>query len=256
MVSGVGPASTLTQYGIPVVKDLPAVGRNLQDHPGFVLLAFLKKPLSSKFLSNKDITDYDNFKTGPLTILSAIGMGFTTNNQSKSEHDTRYQIPILVSNAETLYTRLYIPSPLGKRHSPISAISDAGHVSLNVLVFQNLLLAPESRGSLTIRSNSIHDAPVVDGQTLADPRDREGAADLVRTAVKFANTASIQRMGIAFMTADPQLLCITFPRDSESFYQCVVSQYTYSIVALLCVQVNEDNDRIGGAIRWQWWMHH
>jgi choline dehydrogenase len=32
--SGIGPAALLGRFGIPVVADLPAVGRNLVDHPG------------------------------------------------------------------------------------------------------------------------------------------------------------------------------------------------------------------------------
>lgn len=32
--SGIGAASLLKQHGVPVVRDLPAVGRNLTDHPG------------------------------------------------------------------------------------------------------------------------------------------------------------------------------------------------------------------------------
>ena len=34
MLSGVGPADHLREVGIPVVHDLPGVGRNLRDHPG------------------------------------------------------------------------------------------------------------------------------------------------------------------------------------------------------------------------------
>ena len=33
LLSGVGPAEHLQQMGIPVVVDLPGVGRNLNDHP-------------------------------------------------------------------------------------------------------------------------------------------------------------------------------------------------------------------------------
>ena len=32
-VSGLGPRSVLERIGVPVVVDLPGVGRNLQDHP-------------------------------------------------------------------------------------------------------------------------------------------------------------------------------------------------------------------------------
>ena len=33
MLSGVGPADHLQEMGIPVVHDLPGVGRNFSDHP-------------------------------------------------------------------------------------------------------------------------------------------------------------------------------------------------------------------------------
>ena len=37
MLSGIGPEAHLRDMGIPVVTDLPGVGRNLNDHPDFVL---------------------------------------------------------------------------------------------------------------------------------------------------------------------------------------------------------------------------
>ncbi|HVI18305.1 MAG TPA: GMC family oxidoreductase N-terminal domain-containing protein, partial [Gaiellales bacterium] len=38
MLSGIGPADDLAGHGIPVVADLPGVGRNLQDHPASALV--------------------------------------------------------------------------------------------------------------------------------------------------------------------------------------------------------------------------
>lgn len=42
MLSGVGPAAHLQQHGINVVRDLPGVGENLQDHFGIDIVAELK----------------------------------------------------------------------------------------------------------------------------------------------------------------------------------------------------------------------
>jgi len=39
MLSGIGPADALRQFGIAVVADLPGVGSNLQDHPGAPIIA-------------------------------------------------------------------------------------------------------------------------------------------------------------------------------------------------------------------------
>jgi len=46
MLSGIGPAQHLHSQGINVVKDLPGVGQNLNDHPDFVLKFKCLKPVS------------------------------------------------------------------------------------------------------------------------------------------------------------------------------------------------------------------
>jgi len=46
MLSGIGPADDLRELGIPVVKDLPGVGRNLSEHPRVPILFELKERIS------------------------------------------------------------------------------------------------------------------------------------------------------------------------------------------------------------------
>jgi len=46
MLSGIGPASHLSQMNIPIVADLPGVGQNLNDHPDFVLKYRCLEPVS------------------------------------------------------------------------------------------------------------------------------------------------------------------------------------------------------------------
>ena len=46
MLSGIGPGGELGRHGIPVLHDLPGVGRNLQDHVDCVLAYACTKPVS------------------------------------------------------------------------------------------------------------------------------------------------------------------------------------------------------------------
>ncbi|EXU98747.1 GMC oxidoreductase [Metarhizium robertsii] len=54
-LSGVGPASELAQFGIPLVKDLPGVGTNLQDHYEVAVQGRL--PSDWRFLSGCTFSD-------------------------------------------------------------------------------------------------------------------------------------------------------------------------------------------------------
>ena len=217
MLSGVGPAATLTGLGIPVLKDLPGVGQNLQDHPSVTVYAALQKPLYDKSLSEQDIRDYDNNKTGPLINSCALGLASLTNYQSTSEHDTRVQIPMFGFNLESAYIRLLYPSPLGTRYRPASIIADTGVISTNLLVFENLLLLPYSRGSVSIGSRNVKDFPVIDAQILADVRDRQAAGDILRKVVNLTKTNAMQSLGIAAVLIDRQLLCALFSARKSGF---------------------------------------
>ena len=48
MVSGIGPADHLAEFGIPVAADLPSVGENLQDHVVAPLRYRCDRPVSVK----------------------------------------------------------------------------------------------------------------------------------------------------------------------------------------------------------------
>src|SRR5262249_38367373 len=60
MLSGIGPADHLAQLGMPVVRDAPEVGRNLQNHPAYSL----------RYACSQPVTAYKYLNPG-----AAIGMG-------------------------------------------------------------------------------------------------------------------------------------------------------------------------------------
>lgn len=88
MLSGVGPQDHLTAHGINVVKDLPGVGQNLQDHPAAVVSYECSKGneglsvtsvirISGTTLNNpKVVLDWMLNKSGPLTSTGCDHGGF------------------------------------------------------------------------------------------------------------------------------------------------------------------------------------
>lgn len=76
MLSGIGPGSHLRDIGIPLIKDLPGVGRNLQDHVGIGGLTFLvDKPITiiqDRFQPTAITTQYVLNERGPMTSLGGL----------------------------------------------------------------------------------------------------------------------------------------------------------------------------------------
>ena len=77
MLSGLGPSETLQRHAIPVVANLPGVGRHLLDHPGVLLKFRVHERDSIRFMTGTSLVDRARriyavlqfllFGTGPLT---------------------------------------------------------------------------------------------------------------------------------------------------------------------------------------------
>ena len=81
MVSGIGPSSTLQQYGIKVISDLAGVGQNMWDHPFFAPSYRVAVPTLTRiandvgFLAAKFL-EYSTAHTGPMTNPIADFLGW------------------------------------------------------------------------------------------------------------------------------------------------------------------------------------
>ncbi|APA10650.1 hypothetical protein SS1G_12508 [Sclerotinia sclerotiorum 1980 UF-70] len=71
-LSGVGPASVLDRYSIPVIFDLPAVGQNLFEHFAFFQIFKLRNPERGLSLGHPSLSD-PAFFNGMLTLPTSRG---------------------------------------------------------------------------------------------------------------------------------------------------------------------------------------
>ncbi|MBP6986193.1 MAG: GMC family oxidoreductase N-terminal domain-containing protein [Alphaproteobacteria bacterium] len=89
MLSGVGPAKHLGMYQIPVVKDLPGVGENMQDHPIACTVYKAKKPV----LLGDDpeaFKKWDQNRSGPFASSGVEAGLFTKINQKDIMSDLQF----------------------------------------------------------------------------------------------------------------------------------------------------------------------
>jgi len=176
-LSGIGPAKLLEEFHIPVIKDLPGVGENLQDHLQFRLIYELNEPistndqLSSWFGQLKMGLDWLFFRGGPLSIGINQGGLFTRVMEESKSPDIQFHMATLSAEMAG-----------GKVH-PFSGFT--------MSVCQ---LRPESRGYVRIQSNDPLVPPKMFANYLATPGDRDTSIAAVKYARKLAQTQPLQSL--------------------------------------------------------------
>ncbi len=174
-LSGVGPADLLRSHGIAVVRDVPGVGENLQDHLQARVMFRCTKPitinddLASAWRRMKMGLRWITSRTGPLAIgINHAGLFTRVLPESKSP-DVQFHFAAL--SAELA----------GAKVHPWSGFT--------MSVCQ---LRPESRGTVRIRSNDALEAPSIQANYLATDTDRRCMIGGVKLARALAATAALR----------------------------------------------------------------
>jgi choline dehydrogenase-like flavoprotein len=156
LLSGVGDPAQLAQHGIAPVHALPAVGRNLHDHPASSV-SVRTTDTSSYGLSWRTLPRsvliplrYLLFRMGPLASNVYEANGFVRSAPGLDRPD----LQIIFMPAHRNESGFWLP--LGHGYG---------------IIFVNL--RPASRGSVTLAGPDPHLQPVIDFNFLADERDME-----------------------------------------------------------------------------------
>lgn len=153
MLSGIGPAEDLKGHGIAVRRDLPGVGRNLQDH--LQARPVYRTPLSTINVETDSLfkqaligLQYLVSQTGPMTMAASLGTAFLKTEPHLETPDIQFHI------------------------QPFSADSPGeGAHKFSAFTASVLQLRPESAGHLTLRSANMDDHPLIHPNYLATPTD-------------------------------------------------------------------------------------
>jgi choline dehydrogenase len=166
MLSGVGPADDLVRLGIPVVHNLPGVGKNLQDHPMVSVGYLCTQPVSLDSAETfANLLRYLIFKQGPLT-----------SNVAEAGLFTRSRGGLNVPDIQLLFGPAYY-----RGHGLVRRKE-------NCFGFGPTLITPESRGTISLRSANPLDAPAIRANYLSTDADMRTMIEGVRLARRIANT--------------------------------------------------------------------
>ncbi len=161
LLSGIGPAAQLSQFGIPVLLDKPGVGANLHDH---LQLRMIYKVSGVKTLNMQYASmigrlgmglDYVFRRRGPMTMAPSQLGAFTRSDPTMDRANIQYHVQ---------------PLSLDKFGEPLHPFPAFTASVANI--------RPTSRGALTLKSADPAQPPAIAPNYLSTPEDRRVAAEL------------------------------------------------------------------------------
>ncbi|MFE3024187.1 GMC family oxidoreductase [Nocardia tengchongensis] len=169
-LSGIGDGDRLQEFGIPVVRHLPEVGRGLRDHLAAPIV--YRTTGGSLYGADKNLLELANYlllRRGQLTSNIGEAYGFTRSREDLDLPD----LELIFAPAP------YIAEGLGEPD---------GHA----LTFAAVLLKPESIGSVSITSPDPFVAPRINPRYCAEPADRAALLAGLRTCVEIARQPALK----------------------------------------------------------------
>ena len=175
-LSGIGPGALLSQFGIPVVQDLPGVGANLQDHLQIRSIYKINGPANTTLntLANTKLgkarigLEYLFKRTGPMSMAPSQLGAFTRSDPGQAYPNIEYHV-----------------QPLS-----LDAFGEPLH-NFNAFTASVCNLAPTSRGTVNIKSPKYQDAPAIAPNYLSTAEDKKVAADSLRVTRHIVNQSAL-----------------------------------------------------------------
>jgi choline dehydrogenase len=166
LLSGIGPAGQLRALGVTPLHDLPGVGANLQDHPMLAMGFRALKPVTFETDLRMDrlllqILRWKLLRTGPLAGMPLAFLGFVRTSKDLPAPDLQMH-----AIEASMQAHPWFPG----------VKAGAGHQ----FDAASMVLRPESRGSVTLRSNDPTAEPAILHNFLSTENDRRLARQGLR----------------------------------------------------------------------------
>lgn len=176
MLSGIGPADHLASHGIPVLRDLPGVGQNFQDHITASVYGITDRPISLKgqdkgFRAAINGLQYLFGRSG-LLASNVVETGGFIDTSGCGRPDIQFHVtPALVGDASR-------------------GQMDGHGVSINPCI-----LRPEARSTVSLRSPRAEDPIVFIGNNLTEKADIDTLMRGIKLGRKILAAPAMKALG-------------------------------------------------------------
>ncbi len=193
-LSGIGPGALLQAHGIPVLKGLPGVGANLQDHLQIrtvyeVNVPTLNREINVLWRRMMIGMQYVFQRSGPMSMGASQVCIFAKSNPDVETPDIQYHFQPLSADKP------------GMEMHPFPG------VTLSVCQ-----LRPESKGRIEITSPDPKAYPAIHPNYLSTPKDQQVAIDSLKFTRRLVETEALKKFVVREhlpgpgVQTDPQLL--------------------------------------------------
>jgi len=175
-LSGIGPGALLQRHGIPVVKALPGVGRNLHDHLQSRIIWRCTEPITvnddlmSVWRKMKIGLQYALKRSGPLSWYAGLAGGFARTRAELDRPDVQFH---------------FFPYSTDRTDPSLHRFSG--------FTMSVCKLRPESRGAIEIKSADAAAAPAIQPNFLERESDVATMLDGLKLVRSLAATPSLAR---------------------------------------------------------------
>ena len=234
MLSGLGPKGHLDDMKIPVIKDIPGIGENLQDHLMAYYMHFSPNtgqglsPNSFKLTNPFEVLKYYYTRSGPLGD-NGIGVGlfyntFTNEDRFKRPDIQLHTFPALPTNDYGLVLK----EIFGYTEEAYRTVSMFEGYDGGVLM--PTLLRPESRGYVRLKSNNPEDNPIIQPNYFDNPKDMKKMIEALRIANKHVTSNAFKDNNIELVIDKncEQFVIVGEPLNDE-YYKCVIQFWSSSV---------------------------
>lgn len=194
LLSGIGPRTDLEKLNIPVIRDLPGVGKNLQDHCHFPITAVLKDGIREPNTLRPGFetlatarSQFDQNGTGPLSYVNgSYIMGFL-KDAALYESEEYKNLDI---NTREHLMKDTVPTWELSTGLPLLAPPPPGPPR-QYMVSIGVLMNPQSRGTVSLKNTDPRDDALFDPRLMTHPYDRKVLTTAEKRILEYMSTPSV-----------------------------------------------------------------
>ncbi|CAH1111855.1 unnamed protein product [Psylliodes chrysocephalus] len=220
LLSGIGPANELKKLRIPVLNNLPAVGKHLQDHPIFVNMYFRTNVTAPNHTLQDNLERYSQGMT-PLTNGAGLEHLAFLNFKNETNHKAEIELITFAppfSVPEDLKAAQNFKKRFRKIYEKYNTMTD-----ISIIIS---LMKPKSEGAVTLRTNSILDFPSININYFSDlnNEDIETMYQGIKYALSLEQTAAFKKIGAHYIGEQPG--CENLKSNDREYWYCALRHMT------------------------------